>query len=101
MTTTKLDLTKEYKTYYTARKTPEVIEFDEAQFLKIEGKCVQVLHIDPYSTEPESLAKMKELMEENNLIERALHHEIYLSDPRRVPEEKMKTILRQPVKERT
>jgi len=44
---------------------------------------------------------MKELMEENNLIEKAFHYEIYLSDPRRVPEEKMKTILRQPVKERT
>jgi len=200
---TKLDLTKEYKTYYTAKKTPEVVEFNEAQFLTIEGKgapggkvftakvealyslaygikmpmkkegkdftvpkleglwwvesdkpplevpreewkwkllirmpvfvtseyvektkpevtkkksielvneikfekitegkCVQVLHIGPYSTEPESLKKMKELMEENNLIEKALHHEIYLSDPRRVPEEKMKTILRQPVKER-
>ncbi len=101
MATTKLDLTKEYKTYYTAKKTPEVVKFDEAQFLTIEGKCAQVLHIGPYSTEPESLAKMKELMEENNLIEKALHHEIYLSDPRRVPEEKMKTILRQPVKERT
>jgi len=61
-------------------------------------RCAQVLHIGPYSTEPESLAKMKELMEEKNLIEKALHHEIYLSDPRRVPEEKMKTILRQPVK---
>ena len=93
MATTKLDLTKEYKTYYTAKKTPEVVEFDEAQFLTMLGKCVQVLHIGPYSTEPESLAKMKELMEENNLIEKALHHEIYLSDPRRVPEEKMKTIL--------
>ena len=33
MATTKLDLIKEYKTYYTAKKTPEVVEFDEAQFL--------------------------------------------------------------------
>jgi hypothetical protein len=65
-----------------------------------EGKCVQMLHIGPYSTEAESLAKMRKLMEEKNLIENGIHHEIYLSDPRRVPEEKMKTILRQPVKER-
>jgi len=200
---TKLDLTKEYKTYYTAKTTPEVVEFDEIPFLTIdgkgkpggeeftskiealyplaygvkkickkqgkdfgvpklegiwwvesgrlalevpreewrwkllirmpdfvtsemveeakeevfkkkgielineikfekmkEGKCVQILHIGPYSTEPESLAKMKKLMEEENLVENGLHHEIYLSDPRRVPEEKWKTILRQPVKER-
>jgi hypothetical protein len=51
-----------------AKKTPEVVEFDEAQFLTIEGKCVQVFHIDPYSTESESLAKMKELMEEKTLL---------------------------------
>ena len=93
---------------YVEKSKPEVIKkksielVNEIKFEKItEGKCAQVLHIGPYSTEPESLAKMKELMEENNLIEKALHHEIYLSDPRRVPEEKMKTILRQPVKERT
>ena len=201
---TKLDLTKEYKTYYTAKKTPEVVEFDEAQFLTIEGKgapggkeftakvealyplaygvkkickkqdkdfgvpkleglwwvksnkpalevprsewywkllirmsdfvtseilekakeevfkkkelelikqikfekmkegkCVQILHIGSYSTEPGSLAKMRKLMEEKNFVENGLHHEIYLSDPRRVPEEKWKTILRQPVKEQS
>lgn len=200
--TTKLDLTKEFKTYYTAKTSPEVVEFGEIPFLTIEGrgepggteftskvealyplaygvknickkqgkdfavpkleglwwvesdepalevpreewrwkllirtpdfvtsemvekakeellkkkgiglvkeikfekmtegKCVQILHIGPYSTEPESLAKMKKLMEEKRLIENGLHHEIYLSDPRRVPEEKWKTILRQPVKE--
>lgn len=41
------------------------------------------------------------LLEKKNLIENGLHHEIYLSDPRGVPEEKMKTILRQPVKEKS
>ena len=59
-----------------------------------------MLHIGHYSTEPESLAKMKELMEENNLIEKTLHCEMYLSDQRRVLEEKIKTILWQPVKEK-
>jgi len=43
---------------------------------------------------------MKRYMEDEGLMPHGLHHEIYLSDPRRVPEEKMKTILRQPVKER-
>jgi len=71
----------------------------EIKFERInEGKCVQILHIGPYSTEPESLAKMRELMKKENFIENGPHHEIYLSDPRRVPEEKLKTILRQPVK---
>ncbi len=201
MRTTKLDLTKEYKSYYTAKTTPEVVEFGEGRFLTIEGKgepggeeftaklgalyslaygvkalmkkagrdftvakleglwwvesdkfylevpreewrwkllirqpefvtpevveaareevlkkkgdalvsevrfetlaegkCVQILHIGPYATEPESLAKMQRLMEERGLVPHGLHHEIYLSDPRRVPEERLKTILRQPVK---
>lgn len=73
----------------------------EINFEKLkEGKCVQILHIGSYSTEPESLAKMKKIMEKENLIENGLHHEIYLSDPRRVSEEKWKTILRQHVKKR-
>jgi hypothetical protein len=204
MGTTKLDLVKEYKIYYTAKTAPEVVEFNEVQFLTIEGKgapsgkeftakvealyplaygvknvckkqgkdfgvpkleglwwvesnkpalevpreewrwkllirmpefvtsdivekvkaevikkkgielvkeikfekitegkCVQILHVGPYSTEPESLSKMRKLMKEKNLIENGLHHEIYLSDPRKIAPEKMKTILRQPVKERT
>ena len=67
-----------------------------------EGTCVQILHVGPYSTEPESLAKMEKLMEEKNLIKNGLHHEIYLvmAYPGKVPEERLKTILRQPVKEK-
>ena len=65
-----------------------------------EGKCVQIMHIGPYSAEPVTIEKMKAFMKENNLIENGLHHEIYLSDPRTVAQEKMKTILRQPVKKK-
>ena len=64
----------------------------------IEGKCIQVLHIGPYSTEPETIKEMKKMMKENNLTENGHHHEIYLSDPRKTLPQKMKTILRQPVK---
>lgn len=72
----------------------------EIRFEKIkEGKCVQMLHVGPYSTEPETLAKMEKFMEQKNLVRNGPHHEIYLSDPRKVVPEKMKTILRQPVKE--
>ncbi len=63
-----------------------------------EGKCVQILHTGPYEAEEPSIAKMREFMEEQGLKENGLHHEIYLSDPRRVVPEKLKTILRQPVK---
>ena len=64
-----------------------------------EGKCVQIMHIGPYSAEPETIERIKGFMKENNLVKNGLHHEIYLSDPRKVAPEKMKTILRQPVKE--
>jgi len=82
------------------KKELELIKHIKFEKMK-EGKCVQILHIGSYSTEPESLAKMRKLMEEKNFVENGLHHEIYLSDPRRVPEEKWKTILRQPVKEQS
>ncbi|MHA1262948.1 MAG: GyrI-like domain-containing protein [Candidatus Freyarchaeota archaeon] len=82
-------------------KKKDVKHVDRVTLERInEGKCVQVLHVGPYSTEPESLEKMRKLMEEKNLVVNGPHHEIYLSDPRRVPEERMKTILRQPVKEK-
>jgi len=201
MVTTKLDLVKEYKTYYTAKTNPELVEFNEIPFLTIagkgepggeeftskvealyslaygvkniykkqgkdfavpkleglwwvnsdkpalevsheewqwkllirlpdfvtleasektreevfkkkrlettkeikfeeikEGRSVQVMHLGPYSIESETIGKMKDFMKKNDLVENGLHHEIYLSDPRKMAPEKMKTILRQPVK---
>jgi len=65
-----------------------------------EGKCAQVLHIGPYSTEAESWERVIKLMKEEDLVENGLHHEIYLSDPRNVAPEKLRTILRQPVKKK-
>lgn len=63
-----------------------------------EGKCVQILHLGSYSKEPKNIEKMKSFIEENNLVKNGLHHEIYLSDPRKTASNKLKTILRQPVK---
>lgn len=63
-----------------------------------EGKCVQAMHIGPYSTEDETLKKMRQFINENKFKINGLHHEIYLSDPRKVSPEKIKTIIRQPVK---
>jgi hypothetical protein len=201
MVTTKLDLVKEYKTYYTAKTNPELVEFNEIPFLAIvgkgepggeeftskiealyslaygakniykkqgkdfavpkleglwwvnsdkpalevpreewkwkllirlpdfvtlevfektkeevfkkkrlelikeikleeikEGRSVQVMHLGPYSIESETIEKMRDFMKKNDLVENGLHHEIYLSDPRKMAPNKMKTILRRPVK---
>lgn len=63
-----------------------------------EGRCVQTLHIGPYDAEGPILARLhNEFLPDNGLIETGKHHEIYLSDPRKVAPEKWKTILRQPV----
>ncbi len=64
-----------------------------------EGSCVQILHIGPYSDEPATLAKMHGFMSAHSLASNGLHHEIYLSDPRKSAPSSMKTILRHPVKE--
>jgi hypothetical protein len=66
-----------------------------------EGLCVQVMHIGPYATEPATVDRMHEYMYENGLKDNVgpngKHHEIYMSDPRKVAPEKMKTVLRHPV----
>lgn len=63
-----------------------------------EGRCVQALHRGPYATEPETVARMRAFMREQGLTAHGLHHELYLSDPRRAAPEKVRTILRQPVR---
>ena len=66
-----------------------------------EGLCVQVMHIGPYATVPATIDHMKEFMVENGLKDNVgpngLHHEIYISDPRKAAPDKMKTVLRHPV----
>ena len=62
-----------------------------------EGKCVQMLHVGPYTAEKPTIAKMRAFATQHGLSFKGRHHEIYLSDPRRVEAEKLRTILRQPV----
>jgi len=62
-----------------------------------EGRCVQMLHVGPYEEEGETIALMRSLAESKGFKLTGPHHEIYLSDPRRVPPERLKTILREPV----
>ena len=64
-----------------------------------EGACLQTLHIGSYDDEGPILAQLHdELMPTQKLTFNGKHHEIYLSDPRRTPAAKLKTILRQPVR---
>jgi len=62
-----------------------------------EGPSVQVLHVGPYGDEPRALARMDAYAKGRRLRYRGRHHEIYLSDPRRVPASRLRTILRHPV----
>jgi hypothetical protein len=71
----------------------------EIAFEKIaEGKCVQIIHVGPYATEPETINSLMEFISENRLSVNGLHHEIYLSDPRKTEPSKTKTLIRYPVK---
>jgi hypothetical protein len=60
--------------------------------------AVQMLHKGPFETEPESLAQLLTFCREHELAKNGTHHEIYLSDFRRTKPEKLRTILREPVK---
>lgn len=78
-------------------------DFSKVEFLTYdEGICVQCMHIGSYDNEPETVDLMHKYMEENgyalDITDSRLHHEIYLSDPRRCDESKLKTVIRHPIK---
>lgn len=81
---------------FASKKAPEIREV--AFFEMDEGQVVQMLHTGPFDTEPETLARLMDFMTARNLGRNGLHHEIYLSDFRKTPPDKLKTILREPVK---
>lgn len=79
------------------------MDFSKVQFLTItEGLCVQCMHIGPYDDEPATVELMHQFIQENGYVldlnDQRLHHEIYLSDPRRCDVQKMKTVIRHPIK---
>ena len=78
-------------------------DFSKVQFLTYdEGLCVQCMHIGAYDDEPATVEMMHDFMKaegyELDITNKRLHHEIYLSDARRVAPEKLKTVIRHPVK---
>lgn len=81
------------------------IDLSKLEFISItEGLVVQMLHIGPYDTEVETVKIMEEYMIENgyeyDFNDSRHHHEIYLSDPRRTAPEKIKTIIRHPIRKK-
>lgn len=81
-------------------------DYSKVEFLTYdEGLCVQCMHIGSYDDEPETVKLMHEYMEESgyelDISDERRHHEIYLSDPRRVDASKLKTVVRHPIKKRS
>ncbi|MEP1779930.1 GyrI-like domain-containing protein, partial [Reichenbachiella sp.] len=81
-------------------KKKNLILANEVQLKPInEGRSVQVLHIGSYYQEEPSINKILDYMKLNGLEMNGYHHEIYISDPTKTAEEKLKTIIRYAVKE--
>ena len=78
-------------------------DFSKVEFFTCdEGLCVQCMHIGSYDDEPATVDKMHRYMEEKgyalDITDKRLHHEIYLSDARKVAPEKLKTVIRHPIR---
>lgn len=78
-------------------------DFSKVEFMTVEeGLCVQCLHVGPYDEEPATVAMMHEYMDEQgyapDITDKRLHHEIYLNDARKVAPEKLRTVIRHPIK---
>ena len=87
----------------TAAKKKKM-DCSSAEFLTVdEGLCVQIMHLGPFDEEPATVAFMNEYLDENgyanDITKTRLHHEIYLSDARKVAPEKWRTVIRHPIKE--
>ena len=81
-------------------------DFSKVEFFTYdEGACVQCMHIGPYDDEPKTVALMHEYIKANgyelDITDKRLHHEIYLSDPRKCEASKLKTVVRHPIKKST
>lgn len=79
-------------------------DFSKVEYFTYEeGMCVQCMHIGSYDEEPLTVERMHAYMEEQgyalDITEQRMHHEIYLSDPRRTAEERLKTVVRHPIKQ--
>lgn len=78
-------------------------DFSSVEFFSYdEGLCVQCMHIGPYDDEPATVEKMHEYMKSEgytlDISDKRMHHEIYISDVRKIAPEKLKTVIRHPIR---
>ena len=80
-------------------KKKDLPSLERIEFIELdESLSAQILHIGPYADERPAVEKLHSVIEENSYDFNGLHHEIYLNDIRRTKPEKLKTIIRQPIK---
>ena len=93
----------DFKWAVKTAESKKKIDCSSAEFLTVdEGLCVQIMHQGPFDDEPETVALMDEYLEKNGYVndftDKRLHHEIYMSDARKVAPEKWKTVIRHPIR---
>ncbi|HVO39883.1 MAG TPA: GyrI-like domain-containing protein [Spirochaetia bacterium] len=89
------------QTVETVKKKSKFPGFPAVRFETFEeGKAAQILHVGPYATEGPTIERLHSFIREQGYELRGRHHELYLGDPRRAAPEKLKTIIRQPVRAR-
>ena len=93
----------DFKWAVKTAESKKKIDCSSAEFLTVdEGLCVQIMHQGPFDDEPETVALMDEYLEKNGYVndftDKRLHHEIYMSDARKVAPQKWKTVIRHPIR---
>lgn len=96
---------KDFDWAIDAAEKKKKLDCSSAEFLTVdEGLCVQIMHIGSFDDEPSTVAKMDAFIEkngyENDMNSVRLHHEIYLSDARKVEVAKWKTVIRHPIRKK-
>lgn len=101
-----LEITQdEFKAYLKLCENKKKKDFSDVELIKIdEGLCVQCMHIGSYDSEVSTVKRMNDFIALNGFVsdinENRLHHEIYLSDPRRCKSESLRTIIRLPIRKK-
>lgn len=94
----------EWAKNYAAAKNKDRNNFEKVEFFTVEeGLCAQILHVGSFNSEPETVKILEDFIASsgyaNDINQNRRHHEIYLSDARKTPAEKQKTIIRHPIKD--
>lgn len=93
------DFKKEYRKFYCPKNKPAIVDIPAMNYIAVRGEGDP----NPEDSEPETVALMHEYMLNQgyalDITDKRLHHEIYLSDARKTPPEKLKTVIRHPIRQ--